>query len=165
MAAASVGRVVCGEERWSKANTRTRRDTRALHHQVLRGPQRIQSTIDAPWAGNPDNKHSLQPSSQHAVGLSYRCILTEISQMPRWRPTHRVISILFLISCLSLVNAQDECILEVDGVKYDLASARGEHSASRTRDTPPSTMRDAVRFDLCAELGTLDGVDEADQVR
>ncbi|KIY50344.1 hypothetical protein FISHEDRAFT_39344, partial [Fistulina hepatica ATCC 64428] len=55
------------------------------------------------------------------------------------------------------------CDLFPDGVSYDLTPLAGEHKVSRERDTPPSTMVDELRFDICDTLGTQSGVDESDQ--
>ncbi|TDL24261.1 hypothetical protein BD410DRAFT_786373 [Rickenella mellea] len=72
------------------------------------------------------------------------------------------------LCCLPLAFAQDspfDCHVSLDGGarKYDLTSLKGEHTASRTRDTPPTTMVDEVRFDLCEDLKPRDGVAAADQ--
>jgi autophagy-related protein 27 len=73
--------------------------------------------------------------------------------------------ILFFL--IPFVRAQDpfDCHVEVGNVKYDLTALAGEHTLQRTRVTPPSTMIDTLRFDLCADLKLLDGVKEGDQVR
>ncbi|KAG6811536.1 hypothetical protein H0H92_006969 [Tricholoma furcatifolium] len=56
-----------------------------------------------------------------------------------------------------------DCRVTVDGVKFDLTSVAGEHTASQKRATPPTSTVDLLRFDLCAELKRQDDVDEADQ--
>lgn len=68
------------------------------------------------------------------------------------------------------VTAQDgdnpfNCRVRTNGLTYDLTPLQGEHTASRARDTPPSSWIDSVRFDLCADLKLLDGVAAGDQVR
>jgi hypothetical protein len=78
-------------------------------------------------------------------------------------------SLLLLLLCLPLALAQDntsnfDCHLTTDNLTYDLTALAGEHTVTRTRTTPPSTMVDSVRFDLCADLKTLEGVKEDDQV-
>ncbi|KII92470.1 hypothetical protein PLICRDRAFT_103090 [Plicaturopsis crispa FD-325 SS-3] len=74
---------------------------------------------------------------------------------------------LFLVLHTALVSAQDDasfdCHLTIDSYKYDLTQLAGEHTVSRTRDTPPSSMVDTLRFDLCAELKPQDGIAESDQ--
>jgi hypothetical protein len=87
------------------------------------------------------------------------------------------IHILSLFSVLQITGsvvtaaAQDtsdspfDCHVSVGSLKYDLTGYGGEHTVSRSRETPPSTMEDGLRFNLCGELGTLDGVAEGDQVR
>ena len=80
-----------------------------------------------------------------------------------------------LIYVLVLVNfaflsvvAQDDnpfdCKIHTSDLDFDLTQLAGEHTISRTRVTPPTTMIDTLRFDLCADLKALDGVAESDQV-
>ncbi|KAG6901133.1 hypothetical protein C0995_016691 [Termitomyces sp. Mi166 len=56
-----------------------------------------------------------------------------------------------------------DCRVTSDGVKFDLTSLAGEHTASRKRETPPTSTADILRFDLCAELERQEGVAENDQ--
>ena len=68
------------------------------------------------------------------------------------------------------VTAQDgnnpfNCRVRTNDLTYDLTPLQGEHTVSRTRDTPPSSWVDSVRFDLCADLKLQDGVAAGDQVR
>ncbi|KAG6833934.1 hypothetical protein H0H87_007945 [Tephrocybe sp. NHM501043] len=56
-----------------------------------------------------------------------------------------------------------DCRVAVEGVKFDLTSLAGEHTASQKRKTPPTTTLDLVRFDLCAELRKQEDVAEGDQ--
>lgn len=80
------------------------------------------------------------------------------------RTAARSLYSLLLLSSVA-VNAQnEECHVSVDSWKYDLSSLAGEQSVERTRDTPPSTIRETVRFNLCDELQPLDGVASEDQV-
>lgn len=67
------------------------------------------------------------------------------------------------------VRAQDgtdpfDCRVRTNGLTYDLTPLQGEHTVSRTRETPPSSWVDSVRFDLCADLKLQDGVADSDQV-
>jgi hypothetical protein len=76
-----------------------------------------------------------------------------------------LITLFFLLP--SLVSADDDpfsCHIKANSLNFDLTKLAGEHTASRTRDTPPTTMLDSLRFDLCEDLKTLDGVAEGDQV-
>ena len=71
------------------------------------------------------------------------------------------------LSVFSLVVRADnafDCHLTVDSFKFDLTNLGGERTLSRTRDTPPSSMLDTVRFDLCADLTRQNDIAEADQV-
>src|SRR5258706_5485602 len=87
--------------------------------------------------------------------------------MPRRRRLSTPLSIrsLLLTSAFSPANAQDACHIKVNGLSFDLSSIAGQHSVSRTRDTPPTSMEDILNFDICDELKLLDGVDQANQVR
>lgn len=94
--------------------------------------------------------------------------LTRSSSYPIMSPRSRsaagsLCSILLLSS--AIVSAQnEECHIYIDPWKYDLNTTRGDHSVERTRVTPPSTIRESVRFNLCDELQPLDGVASEDQV-
>lgn len=107
-----------------------------------------------------DNKQGCGPSL--ALALTSGNILYTATMIIRRR--HLLIS--FLIQW-SLVSAQDDpfnCHLTSNGLSFDLTKLTGEHKVSRTRDTPPSTMFDELRFDLCEDLKKLDNVADADQV-
>ncbi|KAF8873137.1 autophagy-related protein 27 [Mucidula mucida] len=60
-------------------------------------------------------------------------------------------------------EAAFDCLITTESLKFDLTSLGGEHTVSRTRSTPPSTMEDSVRFDLCSELSSKGGVSQQDQ--
>ena len=67
------------------------------------------------------------------------------------------------------VTAQDgtdpfNCRVRTNDLTYDLTPLQGEHTVSRTRETPPSNWVDSVRFNLCADLKPQDGVAAGDQV-
>ncbi|KAF9528460.1 autophagy-related protein 27 [Crepidotus variabilis] len=69
----------------------------------------------------------------------------------------------FFNSC-GLVHALDfDCHVTVNDLKFDLTSMGGEHILNRTRSTPPTTMIDSLRFDLCADLKRMDYLSEHDQ--
>lgn len=72
--------------------------------------------------------------------------------------------ICFLPSSVADDQAEFKCLFNIGPLKYDLTSLT-EHTVSRTRDTPPTSMVDSVRIDLCHDLKILDGVDAKDQVR
>ena len=80
--------------------------------------------------------------------------------------TFSLISLFLFLS--TIVRGQDDpfnCHITTNGQAYDLTILAGEHVATRTRDTPPSTMVDSLRFNLCADLNKVEGVADADQVR
>ncbi|KAF8070470.1 autophagy-related protein 27 [Lyophyllum atratum] len=88
-------------------------------------------------------------------------ILRPLSTLPAF-----LFSLLLLTVSTALADEDDspfDCRPTVDGLKFDLTSLAGEHSANQTRSLPPSSILDVIRFDLCAELNKLDGVAERDQ--
>ena len=72
----------------------------------------------------------------------------------------------FLLLLISGASSQPdaECHLEVNDYKYDLSALKGDKSISRTRSLPPTTMTDTLRFNICNELSSIEGVGSADQV-
>lgn len=78
-----------------------------------------------------------------------------------------LLSVLLFDSFLLYAHALSDfdCHISVNDAKFDLTSLAGEHVINRTRSTPPTTMVDSLRFDLCSDLKTLEGLDEHDQVR
>jgi hypothetical protein len=86
------------------------------------------------------------------------------------RPSQRrdlfaLLSILLLDNFLLYAHASTDfdCRLSVNDVNFDLTTLAGEQIVNRTRSTPPTTMIDSLRFDLCADLKTIDGLAEHDQ--
>lgn len=73
-----------------------------------------------------------------------------------------------LFALVGVVAGQDDdpfdCHIKTGDLNYNLTPLAGEHSISRERSTPPSTMVDIVRFDLCADLKPQEGAAEKDQV-
>jgi len=53
--------------------------------------------------------------------------------------------------------------VKAEGLSWDLSSLGDEHIVHRTRQTPPTTMLDELRFNLCGDLPGLQGVPEGDQ--
>lgn len=93
-----------------------------------------------------------------------------LAMLPRrYRFTTSALLVLSLLTGDSQVYAQSEfdCRISLDGGKrkYDLTSLAGEHTLSRTRDTPPSQIVDELRFNLCGDLELKQGVEDQDQVR
>lgn len=73
----------------------------------------------------------------------------------------------FLLLLISAASSQldSECHLSVGDYKYDLSALSGDHTTSRTRSSPPTTITDTLRFNVCKELSPLEGVPPGDQVR
>jgi len=78
-----------------------------------------------------------------------------------------LLSILVFSNSSLYVHSQSEfdCHITINDAKFDLTSLAGAHIVNRTRSTPPTTMVDSLRFDLCADLKQVDGLAEHDQVR
>jgi hypothetical protein len=79
-----------------------------------------------------------------------------------------LLSVLFLSVPATLAADDDssfDCRVTVDGVKFDLTQLAGEHTVNKTREMPPSSMINSLRFDLCGDLKKLDYLPERDQVR
>lgn len=69
-----------------------------------------------------------------------------------------------LLSALVAAAEDFECRenTQIKGNEYDLTSLNAARSASRERNTPPTTMVDSIRFNLCADLESSD-LPEQDQ--
>ncbi|KAF8514148.1 autophagy-related protein 27 [Gautieria morchelliformis] len=79
-----------------------------------------------------------------------------------------IYTILLSISASTSAVAQDSDLLDCnafsfEGVTYDLKSLASERTVTRTRDNPPSTMEDELRFNICEDLTLKDGVPADDQ--
>lgn len=75
-----------------------------------------------------------------------------------------LLSLLVLLSSTVLVTAEDfDCHVSTGGLKWDLTSLKGSHKVSRTRESPPTTMVDELRFNLCKNLKLMHGVPEDEQ--
>ncbi|KZT72227.1 hypothetical protein DAEQUDRAFT_664794 [Daedalea quercina L-15889] len=71
-----------------------------------------------------------------------------------------------LLALTGYASAQDEpfsCRFSHGDLQYDLTPLAGEHRVMRERNSPPTTMRDVVKFDLCEDLEIEEGVDARDQ--
>ena len=84
-------------------------------------------------------------------------------------PVTRIV-LLTLVSALAAAAAQDDdkpfdCHITLDKINYDLTSLAGEHTISRSRSLPPSTIEDKVTFNLCEDLTRKSDVPEDEQVR
>ncbi|KAG9221108.1 hypothetical protein CCMSSC00406_0005453 [Pleurotus cornucopiae] len=83
----------------------------------------------------------------------------------RWSPAALLFALIHLYTALLALAADGpfDCHPTVGPAKYDLTSLKGEHTMSRTREMPPSSMEDIVTFDLCSEIQKKDGVPDIDQ--
>jgi len=87
------------------------------------------------------------------------------------QPRRTSLSLLLSLLCLSLpsIRADDsqtfDCRFTVNNLEFNLTSLTGEHIINRTRSTPPSTVVESLRFNLCGDLKKLEGLSDQDQVR
>lgn len=77
---------------------------------------------------------------------------------------------LFCLLSLSVLILADEqkpfdCHVVVSGAEFDLTKLAHEYNLNRTREMPPTTMIDQLRFNLCADLKHVEGVEDRDQCR
>lgn len=89
---------------------------------------------------------------------------------PRRPHPHPLAPALLLLLHALAAAAQDapppfDCRLSAADLQFDLTALAGARTVARTRATPPTEMRDELRFDLCADLPALPDVAERDQVR
>jgi hypothetical protein len=80
----------------------------------------------------------------------------------------RYLALIFVI-VLNIIHAKSDltsdCRVTIENIMFDLTSLSGEHVINRTRETPPTTMVDSLRFNLCADLEPKSDLSEQDQVR
>ena len=113
--------------------------------------------------------HALVAVARSAILFTIHIIL----RMPlhrRQAPIHslQLLSAVFFLSAALHVAAQDsdsfDCRFSVGELKYDLSELKGMKVLTRTRDSPPSTYEDELRFDLCADLTEVENRASEDQV-
>lgn len=75
---------------------------------------------------------------------------------------------LIFVIVLNIIHAKSDstfdCSVTIEHITFDLTSLAGEHVITRTRETPPTTMVDSLRFNLCADLESQGDLPEQDQV-
>ena len=73
---------------------------------------------------------------------------------------------LLFLSGLILADEQKpfDCLVVASGAEFDLTRLAREYDLNRTREMPPTTMIDQLRFNLCADLKHVEGVEDRDQV-
>jgi hypothetical protein len=93
--------------------------------------------------------------------------LTFHSATTMLRSTLRLATLILLGSTLGINASVLDCStpVKLGDRSYDLSSLAGEHSKNITRSTPPSTVDDVLRFDLCTDLKRDKDADDQDQVR
>lgn len=80
-------------------------------------------------------------------------------------PWRRPLLLLLLCVAHALADTPFDCSsVELSGVKYDLTLLHDDRAVVRERQTPPSLMKDELRFNICKDLGQIDGVKPTDQV-
>jgi hypothetical protein len=77
--------------------------------------------------------------------------------------TRQYLSFIFVIA-LNVIHAKAfDCSVTAEHIKFDLTSLAGERVLNRTRETPPTTMVDSLRFNLCADLEAQGNLPDQDQ--
>jgi len=78
----------------------------------------------------------------------------------------RHLAFIFVI-VLNIIHAKSDstfdCRVTIENMEFDLTSLSGEHVINRTRETPPTTMVDSLRFNLCADLEPQGDLPEQEQ--
>lgn len=91
-----------------------------------------------------------------------------VHRRPALTHTLHLLSLVFLLSAAIHVAAQDsgsfDCHFSLGELKYDLSGLGGTKVLNRTRDSPPSTYEDELRFDLCSDLTEVENRASEDQV-
>jgi len=66
---------------------------------------------------------------------------------------------------ISPANSQSDanCHPSISGDAYDFSTLSGDHTVSRTRESPPTNMTDTLRFNICGEISSLGDVNPGDQ--
>lgn len=115
----------------------------------------------------PPNLDAYKLSLRHSSCFTLYHHLSSSPMAVRWSPAALLFALIHLYTALLALAADGpfDCHPTVGPAKYDLTSLKGEHTMSRTREMPPSSMEDIVTFDLCAEIQKKDGVPDVDQVR
>ncbi|KAH7339886.1 autophagy-related protein 27 [Rhizoctonia solani] len=78
-----------------------------------------------------------------------------------WR--QHVLVFLLCITCALTEELPPNCEFNFGGVHYDLKLMNGEWTIGQDRPTPPTTMHDELRFNVCDNLKKLEGVSDGDQ--
>jgi len=81
--------------------------------------------------------------------------------------TLHFLSAVFFLSAALHVTAQDsgssDCHFSAGDFNYDLSELGGPKVLNRTRESPPSTYEDELRFDVCADLTEVENRASDDQ--
>jgi hypothetical protein len=82
--------------------------------------------------------------------------------------SHRHLAFIFVV-VLNIIHAKSDstfdCNVTIENFMFDLTSLTGERVINRTRETPPTTMVDSLKFNLCEDLKVQDDLPEQEQVR
>lgn len=75
-----------------------------------------------------------------------------------------MLSLLLLLSTTVFVMAADfDCHVATGGMNWDLTPLKSTQTLTRTRESPPTTMVDELRFKLCKDLKSMKGVPDDEQ--
>ncbi|KAF8609082.1 hypothetical protein BDV93DRAFT_519099 [Ceratobasidium sp. AG-I] len=79
-------------------------------------------------------------------------------------PGRRHILLLLLCASHALAQTPFDCSsVELSGVKYDLTLLHDDRAIARERQSPPTQMRDELRFNICKDLGQRSDVKSNEQ--
>jgi hypothetical protein len=107
---------------------------------------------------------TLVPQFQNKHSITYT-----LSPLMILRSFYRLPTVLLSVLLLSVGSSADDsesfnCQVTGKGVKFDLTPLAGGRTVNQTRNTPPTTTTDSLRFDLCDDLKQMEGIPEGDQV-
>ncbi|KIK67390.1 hypothetical protein GYMLUDRAFT_156754 [Collybiopsis luxurians FD-317 M1] len=82
----------------------------------------------------------------------------------RTHRAHTAFLLLLLSYCMPLAAADDfKCQFTLGQQNFDLSSLNTEQKATRTRETPPTTMIDTLHFNICEDLKPQEDFPPTDQ--
>ncbi|CAE6432508.1 unnamed protein product [Rhizoctonia solani] len=74
--------------------------------------------------------------------------------------------VLVFLLCITRALSEEtpfNCDFTFGGVQYDMHLMNGEWVVKQDRSTPPTTMHDELRFNICGDLKKVDGIKDSDQ--
>ncbi|KAF5370892.1 hypothetical protein D9758_002033 [Tetrapyrgos nigripes] len=78
-------------------------------------------------------------------------------------PRPLLLVMLWTSAVLSIQDSSFDCKFNIGSTKFDLTSLAKEQTVNRTRETPPTKMKDVFTFNLCSDLQLTDTLGKQDQ--